>query len=501
MHQSRCIAEGGFKTNNGPSTKDKGPMTNKEDQESSNKASQPQPTQAGRIELCQEMIEEAMKCLENNDKECVLRKIEELVRNQCHDGNMISKEIADEVRDVVYKLWKSDYGLRCRLLKMLRDSDITKTWVKKAIHVNDHYLDMWITECGIDWKTKATRSKIVEVIEDSLREKIGWSETWMCEELWRFIDVDVNEFRRHGIEPCVWLEGLEGLRSLKRPYWLGLRASDLAVKRHERSIELNLRTTNTIDAVFFPMLLNIVKTPRPEIEWGRITPGTRHATKSIALSFYVDLGPNEWPWPKSINELEKILEKFSDEELAEFVAGLIDGDGTVWCIFEGDNVYAFVEIAACRNCSKRMVPNVLKMVIAKRFSVLGNDHLRNNSVVLRFYGENAVRLLRRIVKYVHHPLRRLRSELILAYYDGRISREEFKRLYEQTEYEREKPDVKHNHGLDVLVRAAPQTHTHGGTKPNVDDALDHLRLILNSLVGLMTSLSPHVTNYLPRAYV
>jgi hypothetical protein len=55
---------------------------------------------------------------------------------------------------------------------------------------------------------------------------MGWNEIKMCEELWRFVGVDVDEFRMHGIEPCVWLEGLESLRNLRRPYWFGLRVSD-----------------------------------------------------------------------------------------------------------------------------------------------------------------------------------------------------------------------------------------------------------------------------------
>jgi hypothetical protein len=73
---------------------------------------------------------------------------------------------------------------------------------------------------------------------------------------------------------------------------------------------------------------------------------------------------------------------------------------------------------------------------------------------LVFSGEDAIRLLRRIVKYIHHPLRRLRAELILALYDGRISREVFERLHKQTEYERGRDDIKRNHALEALTRAA-----------------------------------------------
>jgi hypothetical protein len=410
------------------------------------------------------MIKRARECLENNDEECVMRMIKEAIKADCHDGRLIGKEVSNGIKDVMRKLWlRSDYELRCELLMRLVELRMSRNWVRDALGMNTKRLNKWLVRCNINGESRMTRNNIIENIEDLLRDVLGWDEIVMCNELWRFIGVDTDAFRRHGIEPCIWLIGLEGLRSLKRPYWLGLRASDLAVRRREKGVELNLRTTNTIDAVFFPMLLNIVKTPRPEIEWGRIIPGTRHATKSIALSFYVDLGPNEWPWPINLNadEFERILNGFNDEGLAMFVAGMIDGDGSVWCIFEDGNVYVYVEIAACKKCHKSYILNALRRMIAERFGIIGNIHLTEKGKRLLFSNENAVRLLRRIVKYVHHPLKRLRAELILALYDGRISREAFEKLYEMTEYEYGGPDVKRNHALEALVRAAPQTHTHG----------------------------------------
>ena len=108
MHLSKRFAAsamGGFKIINGPSTKDKGPMSSKEDLEPSNETSPSRPTQAGRIELCQEAIKEARKCLGNGDKECVMRLIEELIKANCHDGRLIGKEVADGVREIVHELW------------------------------------------------------------------------------------------------------------------------------------------------------------------------------------------------------------------------------------------------------------------------------------------------------------------------------------------------------------------------------------------------------------
>jgi hypothetical protein len=444
----------------------KGPMHNEEDQELSNKASLPKPTQVGRIETCTELISKAMRCLENNDKDCVTRLIEELVKANCHNGNAVGKELADEVKDVVHELWLiSDSGEVCRLLMLLRNLGISKNWIREALGLNSKDLNKRLAKCGIDWESKATRNDIVKVIEGLLREKFGWSETKMCEELFKFIGIDVEAFRRYGIEPCIWLEGLEELGDLKKPYWFGLRASDLTVREFDDRTELEIDTTGSVDAVFFPTLLNTVKTPSLIVKRKREAPAAKYVRKAITLEYYVDLGLNEWPWPikLSADELEKILNSLSDEELAEFVAGVVDGDGSVWCSFEENNVYVHVEITACKECHKSYNLNALRNVITERFGIVSRIKPHRTTNALMFRGENAVRLLRRIVRYMHHPIRRLRAELVLAYYDGKISREELMKLYEQTEYVFGAPDVKRNNGLDVLARAAPQTHTHGAT--------------------------------------
>jgi len=304
-------------------------------------------------------------------------------------------------------------------------------------------------------------NNVVEEIEDLLR-RFGWSEVGMCEELWRFVSVDVDEFRRHGIEPCSWLEGLESLHDLRRPYWFGLAKSNLTIKIRDGAIRLRLSTTNTIGAVFFVKLLDTVKVSL-EITWKRTNLPTKYVDKSISLDYYVDISTDEWSWPTelSVYELEKILNGFNDEELSEFLAGEIDGDGSVVYYYNDETELVFVYITACKACPKRIVLDVLRDTIAKRFGIIGHIESRETADALVFRGRNAVKLLRRVTRYVHHPLRRLRSELILALYDGRISLEEFKRLYEQTEYERGRDDIKRNRALEALARVAPQTHTHG----------------------------------------
>jgi hypothetical protein len=387
-----------------------------------------------------------------------MRKIVELVRNQCHDGRLIGKEIADGVRELIHEMWLvSDNECRCELLKILKELGITKKWVRNAVRTSPRYLNEYLIRCRISWENRTTRYEVIKNAEDILR-RIGWDEIRMCEEMWRFVGVDVNAFRRYGIEPCAWLSGLELLSDLRRPYWLGMRTSDLSVKKYKGEVRLVLMTTNSVDAVFFPVLLSMIKMPSLRIAWKRAAPAAKYVHKSIALSFYVDLGPNEWSWPikLSADELERILNGFSDEELAEFVAGEIDGDGVVQ--YERT---PYLWITVCKDCPKRFILDVLKKVIAERFGIVGSDGSLETADALVFRGRNAVRLLRRIVKYMHHPLKRLRAELILAYYSGKISKDEFTKLYEQTEYELGTPDVKHNHALEAIIRAAPQTHTHG----------------------------------------
>ncbi|WP_143701486.1 hypothetical protein [Vulcanisaeta sp. EB80] len=217
MHRVRCLTEGGFKIN-GPPEMGKGPMSNEKELESSNEASLPKPTQAGRIEQCQEAIKEARRCLESNDKDCITRLIEELVRNQCHDGRLIGKEVADKVREVVHELWLvSNHEEECRLLRILRDLGVSRSWVRITTRItNLRQFNERLERCGIDWENKAVRYEVVKEIEDLLR-RLGWSEVRMCEEVWRFVGVDVDEFRKYGIESCAWLEGLESLRNLRRP--------------------------------------------------------------------------------------------------------------------------------------------------------------------------------------------------------------------------------------------------------------------------------------------
>ncbi|KUO93697.1 MAG: hypothetical protein AT717_05545 [Vulcanisaeta sp. CIS_19] len=135
--------------------------------------------------------------------------------------------------------------------------------------------------------------------------------------MFRFIGIDVNDFRKYGVEPCIWLKGLEKLSNLRNPYWLGLRVSDLAVMEFNDIIKLKLETTNSADAELFLTLLGTIKTLSLKIKRKRGAPGMKYVQKPIALTYYVYLDVNEWPWPieLSTNELERVLNGFSDESL------------------------------------------------------------------------------------------------------------------------------------------------------------------------------------------
>jgi hypothetical protein len=201
MRRIRCIAVGGFKIN-GPPKNGKGPMSQGNNLGTRDEASLPQPTQAGRIETCTGLIRQAMKCLENNDKDCVIKILEELLKAECHNSYVVGKEVVDRVRMVAHELWlRSDDELRCKLLRILRGF-VSKKWVRGALKMNRKDLDKkWLTRCNIEWGIRIKRRDIIKRVEGLLRERFGWSETRMCEELMRFIGIDTEMLRKYGIEP------------------------------------------------------------------------------------------------------------------------------------------------------------------------------------------------------------------------------------------------------------------------------------------------------------
>jgi hypothetical protein len=66
--------------------------------------------------------------------------------------------------------------------------------------------------------------------------------------------------------------------------------------------------------LFFPI-------PTPDIWQKGGAPAAKYVSRSLVITYFIYLGINEWPWPIKLNA----------NELVMFMAGAIDGDGTVTC--------------------------------------------------------------------------------------------------------------------------------------------------------------------------
>jgi hypothetical protein len=105
---------------------------------------------AGRIEVCIELINRARECLEDLDKQCAARLIEELIRNQCHDGRLVGGETADEVRDVVHAFWKiANYVEEGELLSLLRKLNVSRTWMVHALRKRPREIQWYLRRYGL----------------------------------------------------------------------------------------------------------------------------------------------------------------------------------------------------------------------------------------------------------------------------------------------------------------------------------------------------------------
>jgi hypothetical protein len=55
---------------------------------------------------------------------------------------VVSKEVADSVRDAAHELWLvSDNEYRCRLLKMFENLGVSRRWVMIALRIYTKFLD------------------------------------------------------------------------------------------------------------------------------------------------------------------------------------------------------------------------------------------------------------------------------------------------------------------------------------------------------------------------
>jgi hypothetical protein len=378
-----------------------------------------------------------------------MRLIEEMIRLGCHDGRVIGR-VADKVKDTIHEAWlRSDYELRCELLRLLKGLDATRMFVRKTLRLGKNVLDKWLRRCNINWESKAARGDVIKSIETVLREKFGWDKVKMCEGLMRFIGVDTETFRKYGIELCDWVYA-----GFDEVYFMGITLSDLYINllkngKHEY-VFMKLDTTNAVSAVLFPMLLQPIRRPSIIMAWD-------YRANTVEVIYFITVESDKWGWLNR-EELIKRIKALRLEDVPRLIGGAVDGDGTLGYNFTNSEPY--VKISACKTCEKRAFLNVLQEALEK-LGIEGRIYEKDHEAKLELYGKNAIKLLRLVMPYLRHPLKRLRAKLILMLHGGKIDYETFTELYKQTEYEDEN-DPKRGHAVEALARAAPQTHTHGG---------------------------------------
>ena len=296
----------------------------------------------------------------------------------------------------------------------------------------------------------AGRSRLVEEIEEILRRQFGWNEVMMSNIMWRFIGVDVNAFLDYGIDPNAWLQTLSNL-SINDPYWLGVQDGDLYIRKRNQRIDMEMHTTNPIDAVFFAILMRTITTPSIDFSWT--------CKRRICLSAHYRLSLERWPW---YGMDYRIISNFDTNNVLKYIAGLIDTDGTVSSHYvkQSGGYRLEIRIYACRKCVNVLM--YVRDVIYERLGVEGRVLVREDDSALQFRNYQAVELLRRIRQYVAHPLKRLNAETYLKYYNKVLTVKEYRHLREQLKYNNNgNNDPKRCRLTDMLTRAAPQTHTHG----------------------------------------
>jgi hypothetical protein len=305
------------------------------------------------------------------------------------------------------------------------------------------------------------RSRLVEEIEMMLRKEFGWNEVVMSERMWRFIGVNVDELIAYGINPHEWIEVLHRL-TVNDTYMLGAVHGDVYVRPTSPSwYEISAGTTSSSGVLYFERLMRRIKMPSVELTWRKMRSAkftTEEEPDAICVRFYVKLRRSEWPW---YGKGYEAISSFNTSELLRYLAGLIDTDGAVLIEklphgyrFEIDITSANIEFL-----------EFLKNVVYERLSITGSIKKSKGDSRLRFRSLQAVQLYEGLRQYLAHPMKRLRAEVYLKYYNKELTIREFEHFYEPLKYDNDGNDPKRYHAADTLTQAAPQTHTHGEASP------------------------------------
>jgi len=183
--------------------------------------------------------------------------------------------------------------------------------------------------------SKIRRNDIVEHVEGLLRERFGWDEVKMCEELLHFIGIDTETFRKYGIELCDWV-----YVQTDDVYFMGIALSDLYVKfvkiNKNKYVKVALDTTNAIDAIFFSLLL---KKPSITMSW------INREMSIVAVEYYIVTKANKWGCANH-EELIRHVSALEPMDVPKLIAGAVDGDSSIKYKFTAST--PSIEITACR---------------------------------------------------------------------------------------------------------------------------------------------------------
>jgi len=297
----------------------------------------------------------------------------------------------------------------------------------------------------------AGRSRLVEEIEEMLRRRLGWNEIMMSNIMWRYIGINVDELITYGIDPHEWIKVLHRL-TVNDTYMLGAAHGDVYVKpTMPCCYEISASTTSTMGVLYFEELMRRIRMPTVEFSTRRRTPTV------IYVRFYVELSKKAWPWYEGY----EIISSFNMDELRKYVSGLIDTDGSV-TVDKQERKYKFeIDIAS----ADTKFLEFLRDIIHERLGITGSIALGKKGVrssVLRFRGYQAIQLYEELRQYLAHPMKRVRSEVFMRYYNKDMPQVDFLRFVELFKYHHGDSDPKRYHAADMLTQAAPQTHTHGG---------------------------------------
>ncbi|MGC9180779.1 MAG: hypothetical protein ACP5GZ_11355 [Vulcanisaeta sp.] len=400
---------------------------------------------------CIKFIEQSIYCISKNDVDCTYKFLIELFNHKCHDGYAFSNDIVKKVKEITHYIWKNmDRDRRCDFLKYLREIGLSKWWIRDALGFSSNAMNKIINRCKTTWEVRMPQNEVAKYYDQVIKQKFNLNEIKECEGLLKYYGIDVGYMKGLGIEPCSYLN-TEGLRW---PYWAGLYITDLYAEFIEDRYKLSFDTSNGAGLFMAITVFSKLNDPSIVIRWHKNgAPNARYINgEEIRIKTITYI--RDWPWLNKNQVINDYLQDLRRDELLEFLAGIIDGDGSI-TFTKGKpavNIVAGLE--------KYYWLKKVKAIIAQKLNLECSITPKNFKItneliyILSFKGSNIPSILEEIAPYLHHPIRRIRAELITAYLRHELNDEEFLRIYEQTKYKIKQPDIKRNSALNAAINAS-----------------------------------------------